>query len=82
LSETRGTLVLQVAPGSLAAASGLEAGDVIIEAAADEFSSKERIDDAPALLSLYSARRWRGSQEVIVIRNQKPLPLKLRFTKE
>jgi hypothetical protein len=82
LSETRGTLVLQVSPGSLAAASGLEAGDVIIEAAADEFSSKERIDDAPALLSLYSARRWRGSQEVIVIRNQKPLPLKLRFTKE
>jgi len=82
LAEVRGVLVLTVPAGSLAQHSGLRANDVIMEAAANEYSPTEVIDNLATLITLYSAQRWIGQREFLVMRNQQPFKLTLKFQPE
>ncbi|MGQ0834194.1 MAG: right-handed parallel beta-helix repeat-containing protein [Gammaproteobacteria bacterium] len=82
LAEAKGVLVLDVPRDSLAAYSGLEPSDVILRAPADDFGPVQPIDGVATLMQLYFARRWRGQQDVIVLRDQAETQITLRFAKE
>jgi hypothetical protein len=79
LADTKGVLVLTVASNSVAEKSGLRANDVIVEAPSDEMkSAPEPVDNAIDLLRLWSARAWRGSITLTIVRNQAQRSVVLR----
>lgn len=81
LSDTKGVLVLEVDPASLAASSGLKAGDVIVALAPDALGTERQpIDDVADLMGLVRARSWRGEIDVTVVRNQRPMQLAIKTT--
>ena len=82
LAEIKGVLVLAVPAGSLAQRSGLRANDVILEAAASGYSRTEVIDNLATLMILYSAERWLGQRSFLVVRDQQPIQLTLKFQAE
>ena len=82
LADIKGVLVLAVPAGSLAEQSGLRANDVILEAAANEYIPAEMIDNLATLMTLYTAQRWLGQREFLVMRNQQPHQLTLKFQPE
>jgi hypothetical protein len=83
LAEVRGVLVLEVPRGSIAAKSGLEANDAIVELSPDEFDARsEPIHNAADLLGLIRARSWRAETKVIVIRNQQRVEIALKTAQE
>lgn len=82
LADTSGVLVLAVPPGSLAGQSGLQANDVILQATANEYLPTEVIDNLTTLMTLYAAQRWLGQRDFLVMRNQQPLQLTLKFQAE
>jgi S1-C subfamily serine protease len=82
LAEIKGVLVLAVQAGSLAERSGLRANDVILAAAANEYIPTEAIEDLASLMTLYTAQRWLGQREFLVMRNQQPQQLTLKFQPE
>jgi S1-C subfamily serine protease len=83
LAEVRGVLVLEVPRGSIAAKSGLEANDAIVELSPDEFDAgSEPIHNAADLLGLIRARSWRAETKVIVIRNQQRVEIALKTAQE
>jgi len=82
LADIKGVLVLAVAAGSLAQQSGLRANDVILEAAANEYIPKEEIENLATLMMLYTAQRWLGQREFLVMRNQQPTQITLKFQPE
>ncbi len=82
LAEVKGVLVLAVPNGSLAQRSGLRASDVILEAVANEYSRREVIENLATLMTLYSAQRWLGQREFLVMRDQQLFQLTLKFQSE
>ena len=82
LAGLKGVLVLAVPAGCLAQRSGLRASDVILEAAANEYRPAEVIENLATLMTLYSAQRWLGQREFVVMRNQQPQQLTLKFQPE
>jgi hypothetical protein len=82
LADIKGVLVLAVPAGSLAQQSGLRANDVILEAAANEYIPAETIENLATLMTLYTAQRWLGQREFMVMRNQQPHQLMLKFQPE
>ena len=82
LADIKGVLVLAVPAGSLAQQSGLQANDVILEAAANEYIPMEMIENLATLMTLYTAQRWLGQREFLVMRNQQPHQLTLKFQPE
>jgi hypothetical protein len=78
----KGVLVLAVPVASLAQRSGLQANDVILEAVANKYSRREVIEKLATLMTLYSAQRWLGQREFLVMRNQQPFRLTLKFQSE
>ena len=82
LADIKGVLVLAVPAGSLAQQSGLRANDVILEAAANEYIPTEVIENLGTLMTLYAAQRWLGQREFLIMRNQQPFQLTLKFQPE
>ena len=82
LADIGGVLVLTVPAGSLAQQSGLQANDVILEAAANEYIPKEEIENLGTLMTLYAAQRWLGQRDFLLMRNQQPLKITLKFQPE
>ena len=82
LGERKGVLVLAVPAGTLAERSGLRANDVILEAPANEYRPTEVIENLATLMTLYSAQRWLGQREFVVMRNQQPHRLTLKLQPE
>jgi hypothetical protein len=79
LGDASGVLVLAVPPDSLAAKSGLEANDVIVELSPDAYgTSQQPIDNVADLLGLVTARSWRGEIDVVVVRDQRRIHLTIK----
>jgi hypothetical protein len=71
LGEASGVLVLSVDVGSPADLAGLKAGDVIIGVENDQGTSPvSKIDKLPDLVGIFQARKWLGSINLKVQRNQ------------
>jgi S1-C subfamily serine protease len=71
LGEVSGVLVLGVDPGSPADRAGLKVGDVIIGVENDQGTSPvSRIDKLPDLMAAFQARKWQGSINLRIQRNQ------------
>jgi len=72
LAEASGVLVLSVDAGSPAQLAGLDVGDVIIGVENDEGTSPvSKIEKLPDLVAIFQARKWRGSINLEVQRNQR-----------
>jgi hypothetical protein len=55
---------------------------VILVAAANEYIPTETIENLGTLMTLYAAQRWLGQREFLVMRNQQPFQLTLKFQPE
>lgn len=71
LPDQTGVLVLAVAPGSAAAASGLKKGDVIRRL------GETAVATITDLLQAYQQQRWMGQAEALIIRNQAEQKMRL-----
>ena len=69
LPDESGVIILEVTPGTLAAKSGLQKGDVVIKAEGSNIKNKDELFQAQ------QARQWTGQLSITVIRNQQPTPL-------
>jgi S1-C subfamily serine protease len=62
--DKKGVLILTVAPGSLAAKSGLQAGDIIRSV------NEEGITDVNAFIAKIQSVNWQGTATAVVLHNQ------------
>jgi len=71
LAEVSGVLILGVEPGSPADLAGLKVGDVIIGVQNDQGTSPaSKVDKLPDLMAAFQARKWQGSINLRIQRNQ------------
>jgi len=71
LPDQNGVLVIAIAPGSVAAGSGLKKGDVIIR------MGEAAINNMTDLLQAYQQQRWMGQSAAVIVRNQAQQKLNL-----
>jgi hypothetical protein len=71
LAEASGVLILSVDAGSPAELGGLKAGDVIVGVENDQGTAPvSRIEKLPDLLAAFQARKWLGTINLKIQRNQ------------
>lgn len=71
LPDQNGVLVVAIAPGTVAAGSGLKKGDVIIR------MGEITINNMTDLLQAYQQQRWMGQSAAVIVRNQAQQKLNL-----
>ncbi|MBU2881490.1 PDZ domain-containing protein [Psychrosphaera sp. B3R10] len=70
IPEIAGALVLDIVPSGKANLGGLKKGDVILRVIDSEFGGEDKIITTKDLLTSYRSRKWRGTLEMVIMRNQ------------